>query len=191
MKKQRLFIYGAIAAVLLIGLWSLGQASPIFAPNFAGSPYAMHQMIGAGYDYGCGFGHRFCRWMEGIERGIGYLTGNPYQPPFADAAELSELKTALGISQSQEPDWQAYVKTLQDGVIAVERVRASVPFPWFYMHGAHYYNTMIVNDEAHRQFTAIADAAQSLLPKLTIEQQTKARYILPGLPAGPNPFIGI
>ncbi|MGA0565315.1 hypothetical protein ACO2RV_23025 [Ancylobacter sp. VNQ12] len=192
MNKHRLYIYGAIAAAFLMGLWSFGHAeSPVFGPNFAASPYAMHQMFGAGYDYGCGFGHRFCRWMEGIERGIGGLTGNPYQPPFANAAELAKLKAALDISEPQASDWQAYEKTLQDGVMAVERVRASLPFPWSYSHDAQYYNAITVNDEAQRQFTTIANAAQSLLSKLTTEQQAKARYLLPGLPAGPSPFIGI
>jgi hypothetical protein len=76
--------------------------------------------------------------------------------------------------------------------MAVERDQDSLPvFSWFRPHGAHFVDAMIMNEEAQKQSAAITVAAQSLLSKLTPEQQAKARYMLPGLPAGPNPFIGI
>jgi hypothetical protein len=86
--------------------------------------------------------------VEGIERGVGALTGNPYQPPFADPTQLGELKSTLGITQAQEADWDTYEAALQGGVMAVERVRTSLPFPWLYPRGAHYANAMFVNEEA-------------------------------------------
>ncbi|MFZ1232824.1 MULTISPECIES: hypothetical protein [Pseudomonadota] len=192
MNRPRLYIFGAAAAVL-IGLWVLGHpGTPMFYPAFAGSPYMDPHMAEFGFDYGCGYGHRFCRWVEGIERGVGALTGNPYQPPFADPTQLGELKSTLGITQAQEADWDTYEAALQGGVMAVERDQDSLPvFSWFRPHGAHFVDAMIMNEEAQKQSAAITVAAQSLLSKLTPEQQAKARYMLPGLPAGPNPFIGI
>jgi len=54
----------------------------------------------------------------------------------------------LGITQAQEADWDTYEAALQGGVMAVERVRTSLPFPWLYPRGAHYANAMFVNEEA-------------------------------------------
>lgn len=193
MNRQRLYTLGALAIALLVGLWSFGHAGGMmFNPAFGGSPYLGPHMIRAGFDYGCGYGHRFCRWVEGIERGIGDITGNPYLPPYADPAELAELKAVLTITPAQEPDWQAYQSTLQSCVMAVEQIHDSLPAAsWFYPHRMRYANIMMANDEAQKQAPIIVAAAQSLFSKLSQEQQSKARYVLPGLPAGPSPFVGI
>ena len=114
--------------------------------------------------------------MKGMGHGMGpgMMHGAPGSG-FADAEDIDELKTELGITPAQELAWSKYVKAVQDAAAAMKTTREGVdPQAVSKMNPADRFAFVSkMREQGEKQFEAVKAAANELLA--TLDDSTESR----------------
>lgn len=157
------------AAATLAGIAAAAVAQPAWGPGGYGPG-----MMGGGRGYGPG--------MMGWGRGYGPL--GP-QGTAWNADHLASMKSELGITQAEEPAWDAYAKTVS---AVADQMRALRDTMWDTMGGGSWDDHRAFMEQAfqtrRQAYTTMREATDKLLQALEPSQREKAQALLPG--AGPQ-----
>jgi hypothetical protein len=154
-------------AVAIIGTATLAFAAGGYGPGMMGGPgggYGPGMMGGPGGGYGPGMmGGRGMRGGPGMMGGYGYTD-----------QQITDMKSALGITPDQEGAWNDYISALQGRAQLMQAHRQAM-----FSNGPISPETrQAYHQQGYSQMQQLFDARRNLFDKLTPQQRSKAGDII-------------